>query len=370
MSIFTGLYRLISFPFRFVFETLVRLAKFVQRITRPDPIRSDPLLEVTHFIQEFEASYGSRHPVFYRGPYSASLAEAKKDLKFLLVYLHSPGHQDTEEFCREIFTHSEVVSYITRNNILCWSSTVELPEGHRASLALREHTYPFLGLVVLQDNRMVVVRRWEGLSQINSVERLLSTLQQAIEDNEASLTAARAERQERNMNQIIRQQQDEDYQQSLELDRKKEQQKQEEKKKREEAEKLRREKENEVKDKRNRLLALKEVSAEKLEAEPDANDDDVIRISIKFPDGTRLERRFHRQTSIKWLYLFVFSHEKSPMVFQITTNFPRKELPCQSPSLENPDCKVKEGDQEVDPPTFAQIGLGKSEMLFVHDLEA
>jgi FAS-associated factor 2 len=322
-------------------------------------------------LEEFEASYGPRHPVFYRGPYSASLAEAKKDLKFLLVYLHSPVHQDTEEFCREILTHSEVVSYITRNNILFWSSSVELPEGHRASLALREHTYPFLGLIVLQDNRMVIVRRWEGLSQIHSVERLLSTLQQAIEDNEASLTAARAEREERNMNQIIRQQQDEDYQQSLEQDRKKELQKQEEKKKRDEAEKLKRQKEDQEKDKRNRLIALKKVSGDKLDPEPDSNDDpDVVRILIKLPDGTRLERRFYRQTSIKYLYLFVFSHEKSPMIFQITTNFPRKELPCQSPSLDNPDCKVKNGDDEIDPPTFAQVGLGKSEVLFVHDLEA
>lgn len=373
VSVFTEILRFFSIPVNFVLDTVFRVLRFALSIIRPDPRIRDPVYEINQYIEVFESSYGTRHPVFYRGAYSASLAEAKKDLKFLLVYLHSPSHQDTPDFCKNILIHPEVVSYITRNNLLFWSSSIESAEGHRASLALREHSYPFLALIVLKDNRMVVVRRWEGLRAIMSVEALLGQLQQGIEDNEAALHAARAEREERNMNQIIRQQQDQDYQESLELDRKKEQQKQEEKRKKEEEERLRKQKESDEKDKRNRLIALREESGRKLEPEPEegpSDPSDVIRVLIKLPDGTRLERRFLRQTSIKYLYFFVFSQPKSPLLFQITTNFPRKELPCQSPSLENPDCKVRTGDEERDPPTFAEVGLGKSEMLFVHDLEA
>ena len=54
----------------------------------------------------------------------------------------------------------------------------------------------------------------------------------------------------------------------------------------------------------------------------------------------------------------MFVHEAAPDDFQIVTNFPRKVLPCE-PTADNPH-----------PPTFTEIGLGKSEMLFVHDNEA
>ena len=91
---------------------------------------------------------------------------------------------------------------------------------------------------------------------------------------------------------------------------------------------------------------------------PDANDPDSVRILIKLPEGQRLERRFIKQQSLKYLYYYVFCHPESPDEFDITTNFPRKVL----------DCKPKEN--EPDPPSFEDAGLGQSTMLFVNDLEA
>ena len=61
---------------------------------------------------------------------------------------------------------------------------------------------------------------------------------------------------------------------------------------------------------------------------------------------------------LQHLYNYVFVHEAGPDDFQIVTNFPRRTLPCQ-PTDENPE-----------PPTFEEAGLGKSEMVFVHDNEA
>ena len=58
------------------------------------------------------------------------------------------------------------------------------------------------------------------------------------------------------------------------------------------------------------------------------------------------------------LYNYVFVHETAPDDFQIITNFPRRTLPCQ-PTEDTPE-----------PPTFEEVGLGKSEMLFVHDNDA
>ena len=61
---------------------------------------------------------------------------------------------------------------------------------------------------------------------------------------------------------------------------------------------------------------------------------------------------------LQHLYNYVFVHEAAPDDFLVVTNFPRRTLPVQ-PTNENPE-----------PPTFEEVGLGKSEMLFVQDNEA
>ena len=55
----------------------------------------DPQRDVTTFVQHFNCQYGTQHPPFFMGSYSQVLEEAKKELKFVLVYLHSDHHQDT-----------------------------------------------------------------------------------------------------------------------------------------------------------------------------------------------------------------------------------------------------------------------------------
>ena len=76
---------------------------------------------------------------------------------------------------------------------------MESGEGYRVSQALRESTYPFLAVVVLRQNRMMIVGRFEGFI---SAEDLLRRLVLVIRDNEAYIVAARAERQERQINQV------------------------------------------------------------------------------------------------------------------------------------------------------------------------
>lgn len=102
--------------------------------------------------------YGVQHPTFYVGTYSQVINEAKKDLKFLLVYLHSKDHQDTNRFCRETLSNPELVEFIN-SNCLMWACNVDSLEGYRVSQILRENTYPFLAVVVQRDFRMTVVGR-------------------------------------------------------------------------------------------------------------------------------------------------------------------------------------------------------------------
>ncbi|XP_014666566.1 PREDICTED: FAS-associated factor 2-like [Priapulus caudatus] len=350
-------YFIFMFPFRLLHSTLLDIVRFIFRLFRPDPRRvylsalTDPVGDVMNFIQVFEEKYGLVHPTFYRGTYSQALNDAKKELKFLLVYLHGPDHQDTDGFCRETLCNTEVVEFMN-TRMLFWACSVSTPEGYRVSQALRESTYPFLALIVLRDTRMTVVARIEGPVGNGF---LMERLSQVIADNEGALVVARADRQTRNLNQSIRQQQDEAYEVSLRADQEKERKRKEELERQQREEEEARMKVQEEQKRKEEVAQLKIELADQVPEEPATDSSDCIKTVLKLPDGTRLERRFLRDQSMKYLYYYVFCHDKAPDDFQIVTNFPRRELTCR-PSQGAPD-----------PPSFTDAGLGKSEMLFVHD---
>ncbi len=86
------------------------------------------------------------------------------------------------------------------------------------SLALRENTYPYLALIVLRDNKMTVVQRIEGPVQpVDLVERLT----RVMNDTESYLVTMRHEREQRNLANTLRQQQDVAYEESLRQDQEK-----------------------------------------------------------------------------------------------------------------------------------------------------
>jgi len=358
---------LFTLPFRLTFRTFFGVFDYVLSIfglsgTAPRPrglthTRSRPPEEdVADFISEFNAKYGRDHVAFHTGSYSRALEEAKRDLKFLLVYLHSPTHQDTKSFCQDTLATPALADFIANMNVIVWACSVDTKEGYRVSQALRESSYPFLALIVLRQNKMMVVGRVEGCI---SLEALIERLEVVIRDNEAYIVAASAERAERNINAEIRQEQDAAFQETLRLDQERERQKleaEEAKRREEEAEQARVQAEIERKD---NIARQKIELASEIPDEPPINEPQAVRIVIKLPEGQRLERRFHKCQSLKYLYYYVFCHPDSPDEFDITTNFPRKVLECKP---------AEPGDH--DPPSFEEAGLGKSTMLFVNDLEA
>lgn len=52
------------------------------------------------FLNDFDRKYGADHPLFFSGSYAGAVTHAFQQSKFLLVYLHSPIHEDTDQFCR------------------------------------------------------------------------------------------------------------------------------------------------------------------------------------------------------------------------------------------------------------------------------
>ena len=200
-------------------------------------------------------------------------------------------------------------------------------------------------------------------------------LSSVVRDNEAFIVAARADRAERHMTQTIRQEQDEALQDALRQDQEKERKKKEEedeKRRLEEEEKMRLDAEQNRKEK---IARAKVDFTSFIPDEPDKTASDAIRIVIKLPEGQRLERRFLKTDSMKYLYYYVFCHPESPDEFDITTNFPRKVLNCKPPNLMQ-DMGLSHMDEQLsedlteEPLTFEAAGIGQSTMLFVNDLDA
>ncbi|KAK2568233.1 FAS-associated factor 2-B [Acropora cervicornis] len=351
-------------PFRFASSVLCDIFGWIARTT--------PLEDVLRFKDDFEREYGAIHPTFYQGSYSQALNDAKRELRFLLIYLHSSEHQDTEEFCRSTMTNEGFKEYVN-GNMLFWAANVKSSEGYRVSRAVREATYPFLALICLRDNRMTVVGRMEG---ILTVDDYISRLARLIADNEALLVAARVDRQERTQAQQLREEQDEAYLESVRADQEKatildlvtvedwgeeeeifaegERKKREEEDKKRQEEEARRRKE-EAKRNREHSIAQDRVDRKcRVPDEPDATNADSIRVLIKLSNGKRLERRFLKSHQLQALYDFVFCDEESPAEFVLVSNFPRKVYALDSASEHQ---------------TLEHAGIETNAMLFVQNIE-
>ncbi|CDR00294.1 unnamed protein product, partial [Oncorhynchus mykiss] len=119
-----------------------------------------------------------------------ALNDAKRELRYLLVYLHGEENQDTDQFCRSTLCTEEVLTFLN-TRMLFWACSTSRPEGYRVSQALRENTYPFLAMIMLKDRKMTVVGRLEGLIQS---EDLLNQLTFIMEANQTYLMSERLER--------------------------------------------------------------------------------------------------------------------------------------------------------------------------------
>src|SRR6201999_2092857 len=75
--------------------------------------------------------------------------EAKRDLKFLLVVLLSPEHDDTQGYVRETLLSAEVVSFLRNkdNNIILWGGSVQDSEAYQISNAFGVTKFPYAALI-------------------------------------------------------------------------------------------------------------------------------------------------------------------------------------------------------------------------------
>ncbi|KAH7447186.1 hypothetical protein KP509_01G095600 [Ceratopteris richardii] len=287
--------------------------------------------EAFNFVRSFEREYGTFHPAFETMSFMDALRRAKLQYKFLFVYLHSPDHENTPLFVEQTLCSELVVQFLNEHFII-WGGNIRSTEGYKMSNSLKASTFPFCAVVIASSNQQVsLLQQLEGQK---SAADLISALQRLLDEQGASLVAARIEEEEREMNRRLRDEQDAAYQASLQADQERERQRREEEQRlaaeKAEAERKQRE-EEEAARRAAQKAAEKQKALEKrrqqkilaLGPEPEKGPD-VTEVLIRFPNGERKGRRFFCNSTLASIYDYVDSlPDFNAGNYKLVSNFPR-----------------------------------------------
>ncbi|KAK8178050.1 UBX domain-containing protein [Phyllosticta citrichinensis] len=313
-------YNIISKLFNFFFYLFPFLPRLIGTRAAPHARRRDtsgrrplnPRDTAARFIREFEEEYGAHEIPFFEGGYAQAFDLAKKELKFLLVVLVSPEHDDTTSFVRETLLSPDVVAFIKNpaNNMVVWAGNVQDSEAYQVSNALNCTKFPFAALIVhtpsVSSTAMSTVARIVGPTPPTT---FMSRLQTAMAQNSEPLNRARATRAEQQAARNIRQAQDTAYERSLAQDRERARRRREEEEAQRRAEQQEREKQEAKEREARNLAAWRAWRAHSIANEPGPDVKDAVRISLRMPSGDRVVRRFAPDADMEELYAFVECYE-------------------------------------------------------------
>lgn len=273
----------------------------------------NPRDTAARFKREFEEEYGPHTLPFFDNGYAQALDLAKKELKFLLVVLLSPEHDDTASFTHDTLLSPEVAAFINdpSNNIILWAGNVQDSEAYQVSTALRCTKFPFAALISHTPRNgstaMSVIARLAGPMPPSTY---VAKLQSAISTYAPQLAEVRSARSAQEFERNLRQEQDSAYERSLAQDRERARQRREAEAAQAAAEKKAAEKAEAAAAHAVNLDTWRRWRAQQIIPEPPATAKDSVRIGLRMPESAeRVTRRFTADASIEELYAFVECHQ-------------------------------------------------------------
>ncbi|OWZ15989.1 hypothetical protein PHMEG_00010271 [Phytophthora megakarya] len=314
----------------------------------------DPQAAARNFAHSLRRRYGENEtPRFEHTSFRDAVSTARTASKFLLVFLHSTIHDDTDVFCRKAMCTERMSAYLNNSDcIVSWAGCVQHAEGFGVSMSLGCAKFPFLALLSCVSRGVNVV---EKITANLPADEIIEKLNAAVDRNNQLLATARHIRQQRTEAQILREQQDIEYQESLAADRRREQELREQAE-REEKERLQKEEEE----------RLAEKEAQRAEEEKARQEQDYkAEIEIKrarIADGPKArtpppDHIFYAHDTLKTVRDFIdvefFDREITIRNFELATNFPKKVY----------------GPELLDV-TLAEAGLAPQALVFVQDLDS
>ncbi|XP_065196087.1 FAS-associated factor 1-like isoform X2 [Sycon ciliatum] len=297
------------------------------------------------FMTSFNDRFGEVHPDFFIGPLNEAIQTAftgpPKDRRLLAVYVHHDESITANVFCSQVLCSMSFINYLSSSCITWpWDVTYDSQRanlltaisrnlGDEASQALRfsnRDSFPTLVLIMQTGLSVTSLEVASIIPGQTPLDQAVGMLMSAIDEFSMSKEALAKEHAELEGRRQIIQQQEEEFQASLQADR--------EKARQQEAEfaKERLEEEKRQKDQ----LALQEAEQNKellrqaieasLPEEPSASASGVYTIGFRVPGGDKLMRRFLATDSIELLFSFAASKGFDQSEYSILTTFPRKDL--------------------------------------------
>lgn len=282
--------------------------RLIYQQSRPARRALPPAENARRFIREFSEEYGESTLPFTESGFNLALDNAKQDLKFLLVVLLSPSHDENHTWVQETLLSNQLKSFLDshKHELNLWGGNVRDSEAYQVSTSLQCTKFPFAALICQTSESgstaMTVIMRAAGPM---TGSELVAKLGTAMTAHQAQLAAARAQRAEQQASRNLRQEQDSAYERSLAQDRERARRRREEEEAAARAEREAQEMARAVEEKRHKIAQWKQWRAQSLPREPGSDVKDAIRISIRMPSGERVIRRFRAEADLEEIYAFV-----------------------------------------------------------------
>lgn len=327
------IFSLLSLPLQFgwkvfsiFFRPLYFILSFLPQSVRPGAVSNSisrglrntngrkmllPRDSAARFKREFEEQYDSDSLPWYEGGFAQAQDLAKKELKFLLVVLMSPEHDDTTSFVHDVLLSPDVSAYLAapENNIILWGGNVLDSEAYTVSTEYAVTKFPFSVLISLTpregSTRMGIIKRLAGALPASTY---LHEIRKAISKITPDLEGLRAERIAQQTSRNLRTEQDSAYERSLAKDRERAAKKREAEQAARDAEKRALEAAARAEEQAGKRAMWRRWRAGTIAPEPPAADKEVVRLALKMPEGSgagRVIRRFKADTTVEELYAFV-----------------------------------------------------------------
>ena len=329
-------------------------------LLKPRTVYFTPDADARKFVEGFTTRYGDGHPQFVQRSYVAAVRQAHLQGQFLLVYLHSPMHENTDAFCRNILRKPNLAR-TWDNSFVCWSGSVHDVDAYNLSVQLQVTSYPFLALLVAKNEREVMVAD-KVHGGVLTENMLLQRFHGVTMRYQSHITQIQNQQRQRAESMSLRQEQDREYRESEQQDRLRREQREREEQEQREAEQIRIQQAQEEEQRAAASAANKatilQQKRERVQPEPAVGGDsggDVCTLRLQLPSGMKLNRRFLKHNTVNdltnWLDVHLADSDTTLQNYVLSTAYPKKELT----------------DGEA---TFESLGLHPRGMLYMADLDA
>jgi FAS-associated factor 2 len=285
--------------------------------------------------------------------FSSMQQEAVHSQSLLFVYLHSPLHRDSDNFCRNMLLHPTMLDWLNQHGVEAIGVSIHTAQGAQLASLLQATSFPLIALLHPRSaTSMSLILKVEGpvLTQQLSVDQLLPYLHSALGRHLSVVAEHETRRLQREQEVELRRQQDQEYHETLAQDQE-----------RERTNAAEREMERQTQLREEERVRQEEEEAQQAIATAmslvkPAPESGGTMVRFVLPSGMKLNRRFASNETMAALraYLRLQFHEKNMEMgcIGLSTSFPRKTY------------------NEQDDQTLEDLGLSPQAVLMVQDLDA